>query len=82
MKLPAPLRRRLTSNEMNRATIADPHPVTKTTPMKIAQTFSPGYLVVDLGIRSEVYGRGCLKLLETDYAFSPNQRTSCLQTIH
>jgi hypothetical protein len=33
----------LTSKEMHRATIADPNPISKTMPMKIAQTVRPGY---------------------------------------
>lgn len=63
----------LTSNEMHRATIADPHPITKTTPMKIAQTFCPGYLVVNLKALVFNFKKpGYLKLLKTDYTFRPN----------
>jgi hypothetical protein len=67
---------------MHGATVADPNPIAKTTPMKITQTFRPGYPVANLIVMPVCIQVAYLELFKADYTFSPNQWTSLLQSIY
>jgi hypothetical protein len=63
----------LSSKEMHGATIADPYPIAKTAPMKITQTFRPGYPVTNLKVSATALDALDLEFFKAYHTFCPDQ---------